>query len=162
MGNKEYIGCQTLRNRFEQYDVGGRLYNSDSRDWTSYVDSRKKEYADKGCGKDPLMEKCLERGLYIQNLQNRISEFNQQNNTLQSSLRTKILEEETKKFSDLGCNSKIQENRNIVLGEKINKYTELDKQRIEAESKYEANKRIFIGVSVILVAVALVVVIKSE
>jgi len=162
MGNKEYVDCETLRNKWGMYDVGGRLYNSDSRDWGFYVDSLKKQYAEKGCGKDPLMEKCVERELVIQNLQNRISQLNQQNNTLESSAWLKVLQEETKKYSDLGCNSKIQENRNIVLGEKINKYTTLDKQRIEAESKYQANKKIFIGGSFLLVALAIILVIKVK
>jgi hypothetical protein len=162
MGDKENVDCESLRNKWGMYDVGGRLYNSDGRDWGFYVDSLKKQYAEKGCGKDPLMEKCVERELVIQNLQNRISQLNQQNNTVESSAWFKVLQEETKKFSDLGCNAKIQESRNSVLGEKIDKYNELDKQRIEAESKYQAKKKIFIGASFILVAVALVLILKKE
>jgi hypothetical protein len=73
-----------------------------------------------------------------------------------------VLAEKTKEFNDSGCYAKIQQSRNVVVEEKLDKYATLDKQRIEAESKYQANKKIFIGVSVILVAVALVVVIKSE
>ena len=156
----DLVKCQLLNNEIKDYDVGGRL--ADVGNYTELVKKLKSKYNDSGCGKDPLMEKCLERELYIQNLQNNIYALNQQNKTVESSAWTKVLEEETKKFSDLACNSKIQENRNIVLGEKINKYTELDKQRIEAESKYEANKKIFIGGSFLLVAIAIILVIKVK
>jgi len=152
--------CQQMRLDYEQYDVGGRLQNTGN--YTELVKILKEKYNNSGCGKDPLMEKCLERDLYIRNLQNKITEKNQQNNIGEASAWTKVLAEETQKFNDLGCNAKIQEGRTVVVQEKLSKYTALDKERIEAESKYQANKKIFIGVSVILVAVALVVVIKSE
>lgn len=154
------IDCHQQRMNFERYDVGGSLANSGN--YTQLVKILKDKYNNSGCGKDPLMEKCLERDLYIRNLQNKITEKNQQNKIVEASAWTKAFAEETKKFNDLGCNAKIQESRNVVVEEKLSKYTTLDKQRIEAESKYQANKKIFIGVSVILVAVALVVVIKSE
>jgi hypothetical protein len=161
MYSNKLIDCQVLKMRWEDYDVGGKFYGLGGSDFTEIVNRWKKEYADKGCGADPLLEKCSERELYIQNLQNKITEKNQQNDIGQASRWTEVLNQETKKFSDLGCNAKIQESRNIVLGEKINKYTTLDKQRIEAESKYQANKKIFIGGSFILVAVALIVILKK-
>jgi hypothetical protein len=154
--------CHQYRTEWEQYEVGGKFYNQYKEITRSgEIAKWKKKYADDGCGKDPALEKCLNREWYIQNLQNQIFIENQQNNDRGSGWG-EVLAEETKKFNDLGCNAKIQQSRNVVVEEKLDKYTTLDKQRIEAESKYQANKKIFIGVSVILVAVALVVVIKSE
>jgi hypothetical protein len=152
--------CYNTKMRWKEYEVGGRNYIQGKH--TALVETWKKQYADGGCGADNLLEECKWRELYMQNLQNSIFVNNQQNNIGEASAWTKVLAEETKKFNDLGCNAKIQQSRNVVVEDKLSKYTALDKQRIEAESKYQANKKIFIGVSVLLVAVALVVVIKSE
>lgn len=154
------IECNQQRMNFEQYDVGGKLANLGN--YTEFVKVLKDKYNNSGCGKDPLMEKCLERDLYIRNLQNTITQKNQQNNIPQASAWTKVLAEETKKFNDLGCSGKIQEARGAVVEEKLSKYNALDKERIEAESKYQENKKIFIGASVLLITVALIVVIKSK
>jgi len=155
--------CQAYRVQWEDYEVGGKFYNQYKEITRSgEIAKWKKKYADGGCGKDPALEKCLNKEYYIQNLQNTIFIQNQQNNTREASAWTQVLAEETKKFNDLGCNAKIQESKSVVVKEKLDKFTAFDKERVEAESKYQANKKIFIGVSVILVAVALVVVIKSE
>jgi hypothetical protein len=154
------IECHKIREDWQRYDVGGSLSNLG--DYTQHVKNLKDKYSSIGCGEDPLMEKCLERELYIQNLQNLISEKTQQNDTEQLSAWAQVLAKETKMFNDLGCNAKIQERKNLVLGDKLSKYTAIDKQRIEAESKYQANKKIFTGVSVVLVALVIVILAKSK
>jgi len=162
MENRKYIDCQSLRNKWGMYDVGGRLYNSDGRDWTSYVDSKKKEYAEKGCGKDVLMEKCLEREAYLTNLRESINAKAQQGNFTFVEGFSKVLSEETQKFSDLGCQKKIEENRQVAVSKSIDKYSELDKERIEAESKYQQRVRIFIGASVLLIALTTIFLLKTK
>ena len=159
MYNKS-IDCQQQKLSIEAYDVGGTYSNLGN--YTDYVKTLKQKYSDSVCGKDPLMEKCLERELYLKNLQNTITVTSQQNLITQSSAWAKVLLEETKKYNDLGCNAKVQESRNVVVKEKLNKYNALDKQRIEAESKFQANKKIFIGGSFILVAIAVILVIRTK
>ena len=153
--------CYVTKMRWKEYEVGGRFYGLGG-DYTSIINKWKKEYADGGCGADPLLEECLSKEQYISNVKNAIFTAGQQNNMSYVCAMSPVLAEKTKEFNDSGCYAKIQQSRNVVVEEKLDKYATLDKQRIEAESKYQANKKIFIGVSVILVAVALVVVIKSE
>ena len=154
------ISCHQARMNWEQYDIGGRLSNSGN--YTELVKGLKDKYTSVGCGQDPLMEKCLERELYIRNLQNNISEKTQQNNSGEANAWIQVLAKETKAFNDLGCSAKIQQSKNTILEGKLSEYTALDKERIEAESKYEANKKIFTSVSFLLVVVALLIVAKSD
>lgn len=152
--------CYTTKMRWKDYEVGGRNYREGSH--TALINTWKKQYADGGCGADPLLEECKWRELYLSNVRNAITVGGQQNNILNVQLDSKILQDETKKFNDLGCSAKINEQKSGALQEKIQEYSALDKERIEAESKYEARKKIFIGGSVILIGLALIVVLKSE
>ena len=152
--------CYVTKMRWKEYEVGGRYYLAGKYD--ALINKWKKEYADGGCGADPLLEECLSKEEYINNVRNAITNASQQNNMNYVNAMSPVLAEKTKEFNNSNCNAKIQESRKVVVEEKLNKYSTLDKQRIEAESKYQANKKIFIGASVILIAVALVVVIKSE
>jgi hypothetical protein len=152
--------CYVTKMRWQDYEVGGRNYKAGFTE--SVVAKFKKEYADGGCGADPLLEECLSREQRIANVSNAVFISGQQNDMKSVELLSKDLQDSTKKFNDLGCPAKINEQKSVALQGKIKEYSSFDKERIEAESKYEARKKIFIGVSVILVAVALVVVIKSE
>jgi hypothetical protein len=148
MENREYIDCQTLRNKWEMYDVGGRLYKSDSRDWTFYVNNLKKQYADKGCGKDVLMEKCLEKEAVITNIRNTAFKSDAFQN---SDMKLQVLNQEKQKFTELGCEKKIEQNRQVAVSKTIDKYSELDKQRIQSDSQYQVKVRIFMGASILLI-----------
>ena len=50
-----------------------------------------------------------------------------------------------KKFADKGCLQKIEKYRQAELGKVAEKFSSLDKSRIQAESIYERNQRIFFG-----------------
>lgn len=50
-----------------------------------------------------------------------------------------------KKFAEKGCVQKLEKYRQAELGKVAEKFTSLDKARIEAESIYERNQRIFFG-----------------
>lgn len=152
--------CYNTKMRWKEYEVGGRNYKAGFNE--NIVAKWKKEYADGGCGADPLLEECKWRELYLSNVRNAISVASQQNNIGYVEATSKVLEAENKKFNDLGCSAKINEQKSGALQEKIKEYSALDKERIEAESKYEARKKIFIGGSVILIGLALIVVLQSE
>lgn len=152
--------CHNTKMRWKEYEVGGRNYKAGFNE--NIVAKWKKEYADGGCGADPLLEECKWRELYLSNVRNAISVASQQNNIGYVEATSKVLEAENKKFNDLGCSAKINEQKSGALQEKIKEYSALDKERIEAESKYEARKKIFIGGSVILIGLALIVVLQSE
>jgi hypothetical protein len=152
--------CYTTKMRWKEYEVGGRNYIQGKH--TALVETWKKQYADGGCGADPLLEECLSKEQYLSNVRNAISVAGQQNNISYVESTSRVLQDETKKFNDLGCTAKINEQKSGALQGKIQEYSAFDKQRIEAESKYEARKKIFIGGSVILVGLALIVVLQSE
>jgi hypothetical protein len=166
MENKEYINCQQLRDWWGRYDVGGILYNTiperSKEAFINSVNKQKKEYADKGCGKDVLMEKCLEREAFLTSTRNNISSRNQAGNLNTIESWNKILTEETKKFQDLGCPKKIEENRQVAVSKTIDKYSELDKKRIEAESKYQQKIRIFMGATVLIIVLTTIFLFKTK
>jgi hypothetical protein len=56
-----------------------------------------------------------------------------------------VLDKEKKLFADKGCAKIIEQYRQAELGKVIDKFSGLDKARIEAESIYERNQRIFFG-----------------
>jgi hypothetical protein len=159
MENREYIDCQTLRNKWEMYDVGGRLYKSDSMDWTFWVNNKKKEYAEKGCGKDVLMEKCLEREAVITNIRNSAFKSDAFQN---SDMKLQALNREKQKFTELGCEKKIEQNRQVAVSKTIDKYSELDKQRVESDSKYQVKVRIFMGASILLIGLTTIFLLSKK
>lgn len=152
--------CQGIKNSWEQYEVGERLYGTGN--YTSIINSLKKKYTDNGCGTDPLLEKCFEREAYISNIQNGITIASQQNEINQLSGLVQTLGEENKKFSDLGCAEKINQYKIGKVQNKTKEAYAFDQERIEAESKFEAKKRIFIGGSVVLIALGMMLLYKLE
>jgi len=56
-----------------------------------------------------------------------------------------------KQFADNNCTQIIEQYRQAELGSVVDKFTNLDKVRIESESIYERNQRIFFG-GLVLVA----------
>ena len=53
---------------------------------------------------------------------------------------------------------KIEENKQLAVKSTIDKYTTIDEERIQAESKYQANVRVFIGASVLVLALTIILV----
>lgn len=154
------IECQAKKTRWEAYDVGGKFYNL--ADYTSYVDGLKKEYEDGGCGKDTAMEKCQYLEAYISNVRNSISASTQQGNLNYVSANTKVLDSLKKEFSDLNCIKKIEEKKQEVVKNVTNTFTSLDTSRITENTTYERNKRIFFGVSVLLVGLSMFLINKKK
>jgi hypothetical protein len=152
--------CQGIKNNWEQYELGGRLYGTGN--YSVFVDNLKKQYKEIGCGIDPLLEKCFEREQYIIHLQNEISSVTQRNEPNYLSGLTATLNEENKKFSELGCAEKINQFKIGKVQDKTKETNLFDQERIEADSKFEVKKRIFIGGSVILIALGMLLIYKSE
>lgn len=61
------------------------------------------------------------------------------------SLSKEVLDKAKKSFEDKGCLKIIEAYRQGELGKVAEKFSALDKARIEAESIYERNQRIFFG-----------------
>jgi len=152
--------CQGLKNNWEQYEVGGRLYGT--RNVSVFVDNLKKQYKEIGCGIDPLLENCFLKDEIINNLQNQISASSQRNEVNYVSGIISSLNEQKQKFSDLGCAEKINQFKIGKVQDKLKESNLFDQERIDADSKFESKKRIFIGGSVILIALGMLFLYKSE
>ena len=61
-----------------------------------------------------------------------------------------------KKFAQLGCIQKLEKYRQAELGKVAEKFTGLDKARIEAQSIYERNQRVFFGALILLGGITLI------
>jgi hypothetical protein len=106
----------------------------------------KLEYQQK-CG---MYDKDLLDCIQIDNLiQSQIKNYASQSSMFFEDLSDKNLPtnivNSKKKFADKGCVQKLEKYRQAELGKVIGKFSNLDKARIEAESIYERNQRIFFG-----------------
>ena len=145
--------CQSTRNRWEQYGT------NPPKELETYVQNIKKSYQDGGCGKDVLLEKCKWIEDYIQNLRNdneKNAYLDGKSWIIESNLKT-IAEKEAE-LKKLDCAKKIEENKQLAVKSTIDKYTTIDEERIQAESKYQANVRVFIGASVLVLALTIILV----
>lgn len=88
------------------------------------------QYKDLGCGKDVVLENC---SYYKYKLAQ-----NPKSTTWQN------------KFDNEKCKDVLNAHKENVLNQIYNEYTDIDRQRIEKESKYQRNKMLFIGGMVIL------------
>lgn len=64
--------------------------------------------------------------------------------------RTEAISRYRKEFNDNNCTKIIEQYRQQELGDVASKFQELDKRRIEEESKYVRNQRIFFGGLILL------------
>jgi hypothetical protein len=70
--------------------------------------------------------------------------------------RTEALAKLKKDFNDNNCTKVIEEYRQQELGKVVNKFSFLDKARIEEESKYLRNQRVFFGALILLGGVLII------
>jgi hypothetical protein len=66
------------------------------------------------------------------------------------------LDQARKLYEDKGCVKIIEQYRQSELGKVVDKFSFLDKARIEAESKYQTKQRIFFGGLVLLTGVVVI------
>jgi hypothetical protein len=72
------------------------------------------------------------------------------------------LEDAKKDFITYNCVKEVEASRQEVVGSIASEFSAYDKERIEAESIYERNKRIFIGASVLIFGLALIMTFKKS
>ena len=119
-------------------------------------DNAKKKYDASPCGKDPERDKCIALQQQITSMQSTISYFYSVRDNETAIKRTADLEALNKKFKDSKCGDKIGEFRAESIKSITDVYSEMDKKRIEEDSKYQAKQRIFFGALVVLGAVLIV------
>ena len=156
------ISLRNCSQYYKIYDLDYKYYNQYKEITRSgEIAKWKKKYNDGGCGADVLMEKCLEREAYINNVRTKSAILVKQGNLNWVESDNQIIAEEKRKFTELGCEKKIEESRQMSVKSIASKYSDLDKQRIEAESKYQIKVRIFMGASILLIGLTTLILNKK-
>jgi hypothetical protein len=78
------------------------------------------------------------------------------------TLKKNTLDEAKKRFNEKGCVQIIEQYRQAELGKVIGQFSELDKSRIEAESVYERNQRVFFGGLVLVAGIVMITMIGKN
>jgi hypothetical protein len=111
------------------------------------------------CGKyDDKQLKCININSQLQSLiqlqgASALSSFE---NKSKEYDRKEAIERYRKEFNDNDCTKVIEQYRQQELSDVANKFSALDKARIEQESKYVRNQRVFFGALVLLGGVVLI------
>jgi hypothetical protein len=105
------------------------------------------------CGKyDDKQLKCIDINARLQSViqLNGASALSYYNNKSEQYDSTNAISRIRKEFNDNDCTKVIEQYRQQELGDVASKFSALDKARIEEESKYVRNKRIFFGGLILL------------
>jgi hypothetical protein len=153
------LDCSKKRKLWELYDVGGKYYNSD---YNFYVSSLKKDYANNKCGSNVLLEDCVYLEEKITNTLNEISALMKYQKLEQIEGKKSELEILKSNFKNKGCVKEIEKYMQSEMGQVIDVYSGLDKERITENTTYEKNKRIFIGASILILGVTIVLINKKK
>lgn len=106
--------------------------------------------------KNTERDKCIDLQKEMEGIRLSVSSFYAVRNFETANERKSQLDKLTKKFEDTKCADKIGEFRTEIINGITNTYSELDKARIEAESKYKEKQKIFFG-AIIFMGVLLMV-----
>jgi hypothetical protein len=119
-------------------------------------ETNKKKYDASPCGKDTKRGRCIDLEQQIESLRSSIVYFKKVRNT-QSENNTKAnLDKLVKEFEDTKCAGKISEFKAEIIGGITDSFSEMDKARIEGESKYQAKQKIFFGAIILIGAVLII------
>jgi hypothetical protein len=116
----------------------------------------KKKYDASPCGKDPERDACIALQSGMTTTRASIAYYNSIRDYETANQRTASLEKSKKDFEDKKCGAKIGEFRADAIGSISGVYSEMDKKRIEEDSKYQAKQRIFFGALVFFGAVLMI------
>ena len=118
-------------------------------------DMAKKAVDESPC-KDLERNKCLSLQSQIASKRSSIIYFQNVQDTSKANQMTSELSALVKQFEDNKCGDKINEFRSEAIGSIVDVYGEIDKTRIEEESKYQAKQKIFFGGLVLIGAVVII------
>ena len=106
----------------------------------------------------PYNDDCVELQKTIDKLINEKSYYALRLNFGEISVLDKRLSELNSFFNKITCEMVIGNKKLEQVSEIANKYQEIDKIRIESESIKERNKRIYIGIGIILAGVGIILI----
>lgn len=116
----------------------------------------KLKYDNSVCGKDKLRNSCIELQAKITSHKSSITYNQSIMNFAHATTIKKELDNLLEKFKASNCDAIINEFRNEKVLAVSDVYQQMDKDRIEAESKYQVKQKIFFGVIVLIGAVLVI------
>lgn len=119
-------------------------------------DNSKKRYDESVCGKDVLKDKCFGLQSKITSHQSSINYFLVTRDTAQAAKLQAELDKFVSDFKSSNCEAKISQTRGEYAMSVSDTFKKMDKERIDAESKYQQKQRLFFGVIVFFGAVLIV------
>lgn len=122
----------------------------------------KKKYDASDCGKDVERDNCIALDSRIATLRLTVEYFMKQNDFAHANKLKIQVEELVKKFNESKCGSKIGEFRADVVSSISDVYKEMDKKRIEEQSKYQVKQKVFFGAIVLFGAVLMVTIFSKK
>lgn len=117
---------------------------------------QKEKFDKSDCNKDPDRDKCLSYQAQLGSLRSSITYAIATRDSKHAETLKKSLEELMKKYKDLNCDAKISEFRGGVLMSIADIFQQMDKERIEAENKYQVRQRLLFGAIVVFGALLMV------
>ena len=106
----------------------------------------------------PYSDNCLEMQKTIDKIMNEKSFYALRLDSKEMSVLDARLVELNNFFAKKNCQIVVGDKKLEQVNEIANKYKEIDKIRIEAESKSEVKKRIYIGIGILLVATSIILI----
>lgn len=123
-------------------------------------DISKKKY-ESICGKEDETANCIALQAQITSMQSAIAYSYSIRDNEGANLKTAELQKMIKKFNDSKCGEKVGSYRASIVRSIIETFQDLDKERIEEQSKYQAKQKIFFG-AVFFVGVVLMITIFGK
>lgn len=135
---------------------------TDLKNMQADYDTAKSKYDSSVCGKDPEMDKCLQYQTQISSLRSTIIYFTNTGDVEQAGALQGQLDDLQKKFNDSKCSDKVSSYKAVEITSVTDVFSQMDKARIETDSKYQRNQRIFFGAIVLFGAVIMVSVFRKN
>ena len=110
----------------------------------------------------PETKDCLELEQQINKLINNVDYWRKQGNEGEGNASKSLLDIRKEQSDKNGCDKKIMQQRGDVINAIFDKYSSVDKIRIQTESIQKRNKQIIFGGAVLLIAFGMLITIKFK
>jgi hypothetical protein len=125
-------------------------------------DNAKKQYDNLDCGKNLERTKCFDLQVGIETYNNSMAYSLKTGDTEKAELLKTQRDNLKKQFSDLKCDVTLNKYKLTTVDTLISQYNKLDVTRIEGDSKYKAQQRIFFGGVILLGALTMIIVLGKK
>ena len=126
------------------------------------IEDKKNSYLTSGCINDLALTNCADLDYKILQVQNIIQNAYGLGDTKKADTYRGYLDGLKKEFENKKCEGKLNEFRTIPLQNAFQKYSQIDANRIETDSKKQATKRIIFGGIVLVSALAIIFVLGKR